>query len=363
MHVLTVVGARPQFIKAAPVSRALQAAGWRETLLHTGQHYDHDMSDLFFAELGLRDPQIHLGVGSGSHAEQTSAMLVGVERELIRHKPDGVLIYGDTNSTLAGALAAAKLHVPVSHVEAGLRSFNTRMPEEINRIVADRVSTLLFAPTEAARRNLEREGYPMHDVFQVGDVMLDAIRLFSAKAQSQSSIMERLGVQSDGYILATIHRAENTDDPKVLARILKGLQRVAQQVPVVLPLHPRTRKMLGSTPEPSSGRFLLTGPLGFLDMQRLEASAQVIATDSGGVQKEAFWHGIPCVTLRHETEWTELVDAGCNELCPPLVVERIAECILGARSRPIPDLPLHGDGKAAQHIVRHLTERLGNREG
>jgi UDP-GlcNAc3NAcA epimerase len=357
VKILTIVGARPQFIKAAPVSRALAEAGLAEVLLHTGQHYDGNMSDVFFRELELRAPDIHLGVGSGSHAAQTGAMMVGIEKAALEREPDMVLIYGDTNSTLAGALAASKLDVPVAHVEAGLRSFNRNMPEEINRLVADRLSTLLFVPTETALRNLRREGCGEEGLFLVGDVMRDAIDLFAEKARSAPGILADLQLTHKSYILATIHRAENTDHPAKLRAIFEGLGRAARKTPVIVPLHPRTRKALQQLGAPPPPGVRLIDPVGFLDMQRLEMGARVIATDSGGVQKEAFWHKVPCVTLRDETEWVELTQAGVNTLCRADNPALIAQTLLAAGPFPDPAPEMYGDGTAARKIAAHLLAR------
>jgi UDP-GlcNAc3NAcA epimerase len=357
VKILTIVGARPQFIKAAPVSRALAEAGLVELLLHTGQHYDGNMSDVFFRELGLRSPDIHLGVGSGSHATQTGAMLVGIEKAVLEREPDLVLIYGDTNSTLAGALAASKLGVPVAHVEAGLRSFNRSMPEEINRLVADQLSTLLFVPTETALRNLRREGCGPEGVYLVGDVMRDAIDLFAEKARSAPGILEDLQLTQKSYILATIHRAENTDRPATLRAIFEGLGLAAREIPVIVPLHPRTRQALQRLGAPPPPGVRLIDPVGFLDMQRLEMGARVIATDSGGVQKEAFWHKVPCVTLRNETEWVELIQAGVNCLCRADDPALIAQTLLAAKPRPYLAPEMYGDGTAARKIAAQLLAR------
>ncbi len=319
MKVVTVVGARPQFIKAAAVSRVLRATpGVREVLVHTGQHYDDNMSAVFFSELEVPQPDYHLGVGSGSHGSQTGRMLEAVEKVLLREKPDWVLVYGDTNSTLAGALAAVKLHIPAAHVEAGLRSFNRRMPEEINRVLTDHASEVLFAPTEAAVENLRREGIPAGRIKLVGDVMYDAALFYGAKAERESGILERLRLVRQGYILATVHRAENTDDPRRLRAIFGGLFRVAADIPVVLPVHPRTRSALEreNLLREVQRHLRLIDPVGYLDMVMLEKHARLIATDSGGVQKEAFFYRVPCVTLRDETEWVELVDLGWNRIVP-----------------------------------------------
>jgi len=360
MNVLTVVGARPQFIKAAPVSRALADARIDEVLVHTGQHYDAQMSGRFFDELGMAAPVVNLEVGSGLHGEQTARMLIGLERQMLDRRPDWVLVYGDTNSTLAGALAAAKLHIPVAHVEAGLRSFNRRMPEEINRIVTDAVSTLLFAPTDLACDNLRREGVPEARICATGDVMLDATLHFGPRARQESSIVERLGLTAGQYVLATIHRAENTDDPARLGAIVKGLVDVSATRRVVFPVHPRTRSSLEQAGIGTAGLDIVE-PLGFLDMLRLEMDAAVIATDSGGVQKEAFFHRVPCVTLREETEWMELVASGWNRLVPPRNSADIAAAVLAAAGCLGQDVSPYGHGAAADVIARALFNPQHNR--
>jgi UDP-GlcNAc3NAcA epimerase len=352
--VLTVVGARPQFIKAAPVSRALLLANNTEFLVHTGQHYDRQMSHVFFAELGIRPPDLNLNVGSGNHGAQTGAMLAGLERTILEQKPDWVLVYGDTNSTLAGALAAAKLHVPVAHVEAGLRSFNRQMPEEINRIVADALAAVLFVPTEAGRQNLLREGVAEDRICWTGDVLFDAMLFFRELANRSSCALNRLGLRNTPFVLATVHRAENTDDPARLIAIIEGLRGVAKTLRVILPLHPRTRTRLGQLRLLETKPLEIIEPVGFLDMIHLEAAAQVIATDSGGVQKEAFFHGVPCVTLRGETEWTELLDLGWNRLVPALRADAIAETILAARGVKGRAAMPYGDGHASGRIVHAL---------
>ncbi|HEY3062682.1 MAG TPA: UDP-N-acetylglucosamine 2-epimerase (non-hydrolyzing) [Chloroflexota bacterium] len=311
MRIATVVGARPQFIKAAPVSRVLRRRH-DEVLIHTGQHYDTRMSDLFFDELAIPDPDHQLGIGSGPHGKQTGEMLAAIEQVLTSQAFDVVLIYGDTNSTLAGALAAAKLHLPVAHVEAGLRSFNRTMPEEINRVVADHLADILFCPTEAAVRNLADEGIT-RGVHNVGDVMLDTMRLQIEAGLPTARVLNDFDVRERSYVLATIHRAENTDDPSRLRSILAGLE--AADEPVVLPLHPRTRAALDRFGlQPTNGHVRLVEPLSFAEMLAAEASARVIVTDSGGVQKEACWLRVPCVTVRSETEWVETVESGWNVL-------------------------------------------------
>jgi UDP-GlcNAc3NAcA epimerase len=360
MKIATVIGARPQFVKAAAVSRVLQATrGVEEVLVHTGQHYDENMSEVFFKELELRRPDYHLGVGSGTHGAQTGRMLEAIDRVLLRIKPDWMLVYGDTNSTLAGALAAAKLYLPVAHVEAGLRSFNRHMPEEINRVVTDQVSDFLFAPTETAVENLNREGIPSVKISLVGDVMYDASLYYGGKAERESNILQKLGLDPKGYILATIHRAENTDDPERLLAIFKGLGEMAETVPIILPLHPRTRAALEREGllEEVSNRILLIGAVGYLEMVMLEKNARLIATDSGGVQKEAFFYRVPCVTLRNETEWVELVDLGWNRLTPPLSAAKVFAGVRNALGKlGVPGHP-YGNGDAAQKIVAALISR------
>jgi len=354
LKIVSVVGARPQFIKAAVVSRVLRGQH-QERLLHTGQHYDYEMSEVFFRELDLPRPDINLGVGSASHARQTGEMLIGIEQVLLREKPDGVLIYGDTNSTLAGALAAAKLNLPVAHVEAGLRSFNRAMPEEINRVVADRLSDLLFCPTRTAVENLAREGITA-GVHLVGDVMYDLLLQSLPLAERTSTILERLGLQPGAYLLATVHRAGNTDSRENLAGILAGLGATGETV--ILPLHPRTRHALAGWGLAPAEKVRLIEPVGYLDMLVLEKNARLILTDSGGVQKEACWLGIPCLTLREETEWVETVEAGWN-LLVGTSAERIAEAVRGFY--PQGEKPaLFGDGRAGEQIVRILEDTLGS---
>ena len=365
LKITTVVGARPQFIKAAALSRAIQThnAGGRgpqvvERIVHTGQHYDENMSRVFFDELQIPRPAANLEVGSGSHGVQTGEMLRRLEADLLEAPADWVLIYGDTNSTLAGALAAVKLHVPVAHVEAGLRSFNRRMPEEINRVLADQVSSLLFCPTATAVENLEREG-TTDGVHQVGDVMYDSVLFNTRLAEERSDGMARLDLEPKGFYLATVHRAENTDDPGRLAGILEALGRMDR--PVVLPLHPRTRKTLGARLQEVGGPVRAIDPVPYLDMLMLERNARLILTDSGGVQKEAYWFGVPCVTLRDETEWVELVQAGCNRLAGARADAILAA--VGAFEADGASLPadrpadLYGDGHSAEKIVGVVCEQ------
>lgn len=352
MKIATVVGARPQFIKAAPVSRVLRQ-NHEEILIHTGQHYDANMSDVFFEELHIPKPDYNLGIGSGHHGAQTGAILEKVEEVLLSENPDALLVYGDTNSTLAGALAAAKLHIPVIHIEAGLRSFNRRMPEEINRVLTDHISEWLFCPTDTAVRNLVQEGITQ-GVYQVGDVMYDAFRFNQELAHQKSKILETLGLKTQDYILCTIHRAENTDDPSRLQEILKALAKV--QKPVVLPLHPRTRKIIGEQglSELLTGNFHVIEPVGYLDMIALEVNAWKLVTDSGGVQKEAYFAGVPCITMRDETEWVETVKVGWNVLTGA-VRERILEAV-ETFTPPLEHPPIFGDGHSAEQFVSYLEK-------
>lgn len=353
MKILTVVGARPQFIKAKPVSDALAAAGIDECLVHTGQHYDEGMSAVFFSELGLRTPDANLGVGSGSHASQTARMLTGIETLVTEQRPDYLLVYGDTNSTLAGALAAAKLGIPVAHVEAGLRSFNRHMPEEVNRVVTDHLSTLHFCPSDTAVANLAREGITTA-VHNVGDVMHDALIAFQDTALRRSEILRREHLQAQGYYLVTIHRAENTDDGLRLVRMLEYLATL--DLPVILPLHPRTRAVLtrAGYALTKTDKLRVVEPMGYLDTLALTRQAAAVLTDSGGLQKEAYWFGVRCLTLREETEWIETLENGWNQICG-LVPERVATAL---RKRPHGgQAPIYGTGTAARQIAAILESK------
>jgi UDP-GlcNAc3NAcA epimerase len=359
LKIVTVVGARPQFIKAAAVSRVIRgeyADRVQEVLVHTGQHYDSNMSAVFFEELGIPEPGYNLEISGGGHGAMTGRMLQALEGVLEQEKPDWVLIYGDTNSTLAAALAAVKMHIPVAHVEAGLRSFNMRMPEEVNRILADRVSTLLFCPTQVAVDNLRAEGVT-RGVHLVGDVMFDVSLYYRDLARRSSDALGRFGLPEGGYVLTTCHRAENTDDPARLEAILRALGDIAERMPVLLPLHPRTRNIVAQRGLTAAlGKTQVVEPLSFMDMVRLEQSARVVLTDSGGVQKEAFFYEVPCVTMRDETEWTETVDLGWNRLVGA-DRGRIVDAVLSAR-RPAgaPSRP-YGDGAASKAILEHLLGR------
>ena len=348
MHVVVVVGARPQFIKAAPVGRAFAAhPGISEAIVHTGQHFDPEMSETFFRELELPEPAYNLGIHGGGHGAMTGRMLEALEPILQAERPDAVVVYGDTNSTLAGALAASKLNVPVAHVEAGLRSFNRRMPEEINRVLADHLSTLLYCPTGTAVENLAREGIA-GGVENVGDVMYDAALHAAARARSDSEILEHLGLVDGTFAVATIHRAENTDDHEALAQRLDYLRGEASRQAIVLPLHPRTRRAVERAKLSLDGLTDIP-PCGYLDMHRLLQGATVVYTDSGGLQKEAYFHRTPCVTLRDETEWVETVACGWNRLWQ------------GPDYRPRRPIAEYGDGTAGRRIAAHLTDWLSRR--
>ena len=353
--ILTVVGARPQFIKAAVVSRALASCGaFEEQLLHTGQHYDDCMSRRFFEELQIPEPTWNLGVGSGPHGMQTGRMLEGIERVIRDWQPDRVLVYGDTNSTLAGALAATKMHCPCAHVEAGLRSYDRRMPEEVNRVVADVLSDLLFCPTATTVRNLAREGRTeTSGVRLVGDVMYDAVRIFSASATRLPDAVAGVAVP---FALMTCHRAENTDDPVRLGELLDGASRVARLLPVVFPIHPRTAAAMKSFGLSLPDGILGIPPISYLETLALLGRAAVVMTDSGGLQKEAFFAHVPCVTLRDRTEWVELVEAGWNSLVgtsPEAIVQAVERAISSAPPDHREDL--FGDGHAAEKIAGILA--------
>lgn len=362
--VLTVIGARPQFIKASVVSKALSHTGrLEEVLIHTGQHFDANMSDVFFSELSMSAPRYNLGVHGGRHGAMTGQMLEAIETVLLDERPDAVLVYGDTNSTLAGAMAAAKLHIPVAHVEAGLRSFNMRMPEEINRILTDRISTWLFTPTEAAVQHLRFEGVSADRIIPVGDVMFDVALHFGARVRATGGILSRLGLPLGGYALATVHRAENTDDSARLQVIVAALGATAERLTVVWPLHPRTRAGLqrnGLLDKLTASGVRLIEPVGYLDMVQLEKYAALVVTDSGGVQKEAYFYKVPCVTIRDETEWVELIDAGWNRLAPPNDPATVMAAIRDALGTHGREVSPYGHGDAADKIATALVTDLGS---
>ncbi|MFT3714307.1 MAG: UDP-N-acetylglucosamine 2-epimerase (non-hydrolyzing) [Archangium sp.] len=355
--IVTVVGARPQFIKASAVSRAFaRSEHFVERLVHTGQHYDAGLSDVFFTELGIPAPAHHLGVGSGLHGAQTGQMLAAIEKVLLEEKPDALLVYGDTNSTLAGALAAAKLHVPVAHVEAGLRSFNRRMPEEINRVMTDHLSTLLHCPTRVAVDHLAREGIT-RGVHHVGDVMFDVAQEVAQRAENTAAI-RTTGLTHRGFVLATIHRAENTDEPARLEAIFRAFSALARERPVFFPVHPRTRAIIEKRGLAVSG-VQLADPVGLVDMTWLERHAAVIVTDSGGVQKEAYFHRTPCVTARTETEWVETVSSGWNRLADPSSSEAIVSAVREQlRESTRSEIPDYGTGDASQKVLHTLAAVL-----
>ena len=360
MKIVTVIGARPQFIKAAVVSRAIAAHNQindklklKEYILHTGQHYDQNMSKVFFRQMGLKDPdrQLHCG-GITSHAKMLAEMLTGIEKALLAYSPDYVLVYGDTNSTLAGALAASQLHIPVIHVEAGLRCFNKAMPEEMNRILTDHLASLLFCPTHQSVRNLAKEGITK-GVFFTGDVMYDATLSFGKEAEEKSTILSALGLQPKKFHLCTVHRAENTDNPDRLYQIMMALVHIATpDYPVIFPLHPRTGFYLKNynlhATVAANSSLRLIDPVDYLDMVMLEKNAATIFTDSGGIQKEAYFFRTPCITLRDETEWTETVEAGWNQIAG-YQTDKILECLTNNPEKS--EIADYGDGHAAEKII------------
>ena len=359
MKVFSVIGARPQFVKAAVVSRALREhKGTEEFLVHTGQHFDENMSRVFFEEMGISEPDANLGISGGGHGSMTGQMLIRMEELLVEQNPDYVLVYGDTNSTLAGALAASKLNIPCAHVEAGLRSDNRAMPEEINRILVDHACDLLFAPSEEAVKRLRREGIADEKVVRTGDVMLDSAKMFGPKAMSQSMILQRLSLKEKGFALCTLHRAENVDSREVLKWLMEGLGEVAKTLPIILPIHPRTRARLTEFEliDQLSPEITIVDPVGYLDILKLESTASLILTDSGGMQKEAFFQQVPCVTLRSETEWIELLPGGHNRLARPMT-ESISEKAEEALSAdPDWSVDLYGDGHSSETIAQAIIE-------
>jgi UDP-GlcNAc3NAcA epimerase len=356
MKILTIIGTRPQFIKAAPVSKALKERGIKEFVLHTGQHYDPSMSAIFFEELNLEKPDLNLHINGGKHGQQTGRMLESIEEVLIKEKPDRVLVYGDTNSTLAGALAAAKLHIPLVHVEAGLRSFNKKMPEEVNRILTDHLSSLLFTPTKIATQNLKREGFSEEMIQEVGDVMYDAVLHFNPMAEKKKNlILEKFSLQEKEYYLATIHRAENTDSPQNLERIFNAFEDIGKKI--VLPVHPRTKEKI-NIKKIRNENLILIDPVGYLEMQVLTRHASLVLTDSGGLQKEAYFLGSPCITLRDQTEWVELVDCGWNKLIAVnhnLTQDLKEWAPLMEKRNLLEKKDFYGDGDASKKIATFLS--------
>ena len=354
-----VVGARPQFIKLDPVVRAMSELGLKSRIVHTGQHYDRAMSQSFFDDLGIPAPDTNLEVGSGHHGAQTAKMMVALEKDFEHNRPRMVVIYGDTNSTLAAAIAAAKLDIPISHVEAGIRANDFRMPEEINRVAADRLSTVLFAPSQSASDQMQREGIDQGSIFMVGDVMYDVALRFGQRAKRDSQILARENLAKNNYVLATIHRAENTDHKEVLQILVDALAEVAQTIPVVLPIHPRTLVALKQygLEETAKKSIQLIDPVNYLDMAHLTANARVVASDSGGVPKEAYFHNVNAVILREDALWDELVELGWARLAPPSSVDSVAttikECLdspLGQQAHP------YGKGDAAPKIAAALRD-------
>jgi UDP-GlcNAc3NAcA epimerase len=380
LKIVTIIGARPQIIKAAALSRAIKnryASQIVEIIVHTGQHYDENMSQVFFDELGIPAPNYNLQVGSGSHGKQTAAMIVGIEEILEKEKPDAIVLYGDTNSTLAGGIAASKIHVPVVHIEAGLRSYNKAMPEEVNRILCDHVSTLLFSPTETGYLNLQKEGFAVNNktpytadnpkIYHCGDVMYDNSLYFSSIADSKIPIEKQYGISKGNYVLATIHRNNNTDDPARLSSLFAALNEISvkNSVAVVLPLHPRTAKLLETNVDAvtyaavkNNPLFKITAPASFLEMTALEKNAMMVITDSGGVQKEAFYFNKPCIILRPETEWVELVKCGAAIIADSNK-EKIVEAFNYFRNKKDLQFPsFYGDGKAAEFICSEMLAHL-----
>ncbi len=353
-RIITVVGARPQFVKAATLSRQFALLGVDEKIIHTGQHYDANMSDVFFQEMEISKPAYNLEVHGIGHGAMTGRMLEGIEQILLDERPDAVLVYGDTNSTLAGALAASKLHIPVVHVEAGLRSFNMAMPEEINRILTDRISGLLLCPTDTAVWNLKNEGYDHFDIkiIKNGDVMQDAALFYAQKAEEKSTILDKLNLPE--FVMATIHRQENTDSPENLLGIIHGLNTINQIIPVVVPLHPRTRTILNTlniTPE-----FCIIDPVGYFDMIMLLKNCRLVITDSGGVQKEAFFFGKHCITMREQTEWVELIENGFNILAGSDSKRIILAYEQINKRKSDFTVNLYGNGQAAEIAAKEILE-------
>lgn len=382
IKLVTIIGARPQIIKAAALSRAIKnnySTQIKEIIVHTGQHYDANMSQVFFDELQIPAPDYNLNVGSGSHGKQTAVMITGIEEILLKEQPTAIILYGDTNSTLAGAIAASKIHVPVVHIEAGLRSFNKAMPEEVNRIMCDHVSTFLFSPTKTGFDNLVKEGFDKNaaapytannpKIYHCGDVMYDNSLYFSKVSENKTDIVTKLGLKANEFILATIHRNNNTDEPERLNALFKSLNDISEkhQLAVVLPLHPRTAKLLETNLSPdlyssikTNPLFKITEPASFLEMVALEKNCKLVMTDSGGVQKEAFYFEKPCVILRPETEWVELVECGAA-IVTDASEEKIKSAFETLTSKTDLTFPLlYGDGKAAEFICGELVTHLNS---
>lgn len=362
IKIVTVIGARPQFVKAAVLSKEFSASKQiSEVIIDTGQHYDAQLSTIFFQELGIPAPSYQLNIGSGSHGKQTGLMLQAIEEVLIKEKPNCVVVYGDTNSTLAGALAAAKLAIPIVHVEAGLRSFNMSQPEEINRILTDRLSELLITPSQIAVDNLVREGIPIEKTVTVGDVMFDAVKLFSPISAARSTILNTVAIKEKEYCVTTIHRAENTANEDSLKAVVNSLNQIAQTTKVIFPIHPRTENALSSYNllPLLSEKIKVIKPVGYLDMLQLTQYANFIVTDSGGLQKEAFYLQIPCIVLREQTEWLELIENGWNFLVPPCDTSTLEDSLAKVRNSPGDWHNPYGDGKSASLIADEISSRFG----
>lgn len=357
LKIVTVIGARPQFVKAAAFNYVLRRqTDLEEVVVHTGQHYDANLSEIFFSELGLTKPKYNLNVGSGSHGQQTAQMLNRIEELLIVEQPQCVLVYGDTNSTLAGALAAVKLHIPVVHVEAGLRSYNHYQPEEINRVLTDRISDLLFVPSQESAQNLLQEGVTADKIHVVGDIMYDVAIMFRPQAEN-SSILNQLEINNKPYILATIHRAENTDHPEVLKKICDEFNKLSKTYDIVLPLHPRAKESLSKYKLTLNEKIKCIDPVGFLHMIKLVSHAKVVVTDSGGLQKEAFYHKIPCITLRDVTEWVELTQNGWNVVLPPDQLAELTPYVADMIDLNKEWINPYGDGDTAEKIIDVIKAR------
>lgn len=377
-RIITIIGARPQIIKAAALSRAIKnhfSDRIQEFIVHTGQHYDENMSTVFFDELGIPKPDYNLNVGSGKHGEQSAKMIIGIEEILLKHQPDALVVYGDTNSTLAGAIAASKIHIPIVHIEAGLRSFNKSMPEEINRIMCDHASTLLFSPTQAGYQNLLNEGFKEYEegpysidkpkIYHCGDIMYDNSLHYSKLATEKSTVLQDNGLIADEFVLGTIHRDHNTDDPVRLSAIFEALLEIARTTQIVLPLHPRTKKMMQTVLSEELNysvennlNIKLMPPVSFLDMLLLETSSKMIITDSGGVQKESYFFNKPCLILRPQTEWTEIVEAGTARICDADTEKILEGYQFFAENHPQNFESIFGDGKAAEFICREIISLL-----
>ena len=359
LKVVTILGVRPQFIKAAAISRAIKEYyndQIQEIIVHTGQHFDANMSESFFVQLNIPKPDYNLEISGGTHGEMTGHMLSSIEKVLLKEKPDWVIVYGDTNSTMAGSLAASKLHIPIAHIEAGLRSFNKKMPEEVNRVLTDHVSTLLFCPTDAAIANLDNEGIK-EGVINVGDVMYDVSLYYQKNSDNNVRILNQLNVKKGEYGLVTCHRQENTDSPERLKNIMMALSEINEKMPVILPLHPRTKKIIKEQNlETYLENVIVTEPLSFLDMMALEKNARVIITDSGGVQKEAYFCNVPCVTMRDETEWVETIEHGYNQLVGA-DKDKIVKASFSAKLPTEKKQSPYGDGESSKKILNEILTR------